>query len=159
MAKTASRIPMKNLPLLLCLLFLGGCEKRVADPEFEAVRKWLLSGEGQKQLGDQLALEGSGVALEQLEPSKNWVVRRSVGIFDDSQFGGGKFYLLFGKEKAEGKWWTVRCFSEKSSDQFVLATGFYALSRREFEETENLGDPISMEEMFDILLKEEDTSR
>ncbi|MEM7148067.1 MAG: hypothetical protein AAF591_23390 [Verrucomicrobiota bacterium] len=45
---------MKPRAFLLCLLLLG-CEKRVADPEIEAVKEWLASEEGQVRVAEWLA--------------------------------------------------------------------------------------------------------
>ncbi|MEM7387027.1 MAG: hypothetical protein AAF514_18985 [Verrucomicrobiota bacterium] len=68
---------MKPLTLLLCL-FLLGCEKRVADPELEQVRAWVVSEVGEKALANKLASDGK-VTLNQLEPTKHWTIKRISG--------------------------------------------------------------------------------
>ncbi|MEM7384437.1 MAG: hypothetical protein AAF514_05775 [Verrucomicrobiota bacterium] len=158
----------KTLAILLCL-FLLGCEKRAADPELEAVKKWLLSEEGQYQVVDQgnSVFPVEPVTIDQLVPCENWIVKRAW--IEEENIPGPvnqlevEIFAIFVKEKAVNRGWLLilRLFDDgdlatspsvvEGDDANTMAEGLVPFGHSVTEsEFRDFGDPVSLEKVGDF---------
>ncbi|MEM7387706.1 MAG: hypothetical protein AAF514_22455 [Verrucomicrobiota bacterium] len=131
--------------LLLMILFLAaGCERRVADPEWEAITEWLCSEEGRKKLANQVV--SSGRNLEQSIPCETWRIRKAVE--DATEVPGQESvpFLLLGEESSGERCWAFVVFV--MNEEVIFDSLFFSLHR---SEAEGLGDPVSLEAVREFL--------
>ncbi|MEM7383307.1 MAG: hypothetical protein AAF514_00050 [Verrucomicrobiota bacterium] len=138
---------MKFLVVLLIVLALPGCEKRVPDPEMSEVREWLLSMEGRKALASRFE-EMDEPKLDQLEACEKWALKRAAFDVGFEGFEGAAFLVLAGEREKERKWALV--LFRLPGDEYLIASRFSVT----LAELEFLGDPVSLKKVDEFFLSE-----